>query len=133
MYNVSIYCWIYLPLCVPVPVCPDLCMSLSLLGGSGRVVNSLDLCPASLKFLGCFYFRCVLSSQWKAVTLNLRILYCQLFGGPQSEYVWQQATTCCSCYRMPQNPFFPTNSRSSGQSKNDATTLFPPHGNQSNK
>ena len=28
---------------------------------SGGVVNSLDFCPASLKSLGCFYFRCVLS------------------------------------------------------------------------
>ena len=34
-----------------------------LLGDSGGVVNSLDFCPASLKSLGCFYFRCVLSSQ----------------------------------------------------------------------
>ena len=50
----------------------------SLLGDSGGVVNSLDFCPASLKSLGCFYFRCVLSSQWKAVTVNLRILHCQL-------------------------------------------------------
>ena len=49
-----------------------------LLGDSGGVVNSLDFCPASLKSLGCFYFRCVLSSQWKAVTVNLRILHCQL-------------------------------------------------------
>ena len=24
-----------------------------------------------------------------------------------SEYVWPQAITCCSCYRMPQNAFFP--------------------------
>ena len=39
--------------------------SLVLLGDSGGVVNSLDFCPASLKSLGCFYFRCVLSSQWK--------------------------------------------------------------------
>ena len=31
---------------------------LILLGGSGGVVNSLDVCPASLKSLGCFYFRC---------------------------------------------------------------------------
>ena len=31
---------------------------------SDGVVNSLDFCPASLKSLGCFYFRCVLSSQW---------------------------------------------------------------------
>ena len=49
-----------------------------LLGNSGRVVNSLDFCPASLKSLGCFYFRCILSSQWKAVTVKLRILHCQL-------------------------------------------------------
>ena len=49
-----------------------------LLGGSGGVVNSLDNCPASLKSLGCFYFRCALSSQWKAVTINLRSLQCQL-------------------------------------------------------
>ena len=49
-----------------------------LLGDSGRVVNSLDFCPASLKSLGCFYFRCVLSSQWKAVTVNFRILHSQL-------------------------------------------------------
>ena len=49
-----------------------------LLGDSGGVVNSLDFCPASLKALGCFYFWCVLSSQWKAVTVNLQILHCQL-------------------------------------------------------
>ena len=49
-----------------------------LLGGSGGVVNSLDFCLASLKSLGCFYFLCVLSSQWKAVTVNLWILHCQL-------------------------------------------------------
>ena len=42
------------------------------------VVNSLDFCPASVKSLGCFYFRCVLSSQWKAVIVNLRILHCQI-------------------------------------------------------
>ena len=29
----------------------------SLLGGSGGVVNSLDLSPSSLKSLGCFYLR----------------------------------------------------------------------------
>ena len=49
-------------------------LTLSLLGDSGGVVNSLDFCLASFKSLGCFYFRCVLSSQWKAVTVNLRIL-----------------------------------------------------------
>ena len=49
-----------------------------LLGDSGGVVDSLDFGPASLKSLGCFYFLCVLSSQWKAVTVNLRFLHCQL-------------------------------------------------------
>ena len=39
-----------------------------LLGGSGGVVNSLDFCTASVKSLGCFYFRCILSSQWTVVT-----------------------------------------------------------------
>ena len=52
--------------------------SLDVLGDSGGVVNSLDFCPAPLKSLGCFYFQCVLSSQWKAVTVNLRILHSQL-------------------------------------------------------
>ena len=52
--------------------------SVALLGGPGGVVNSLDFCPASLKSLGCFYFWCVFYSQWKAVTVNLRILHCQL-------------------------------------------------------
>ena len=33
------------------------------LGDSGGVVNSLDFCLPSLKSHGCFYFRCVLSSQ----------------------------------------------------------------------
>ena len=57
----------------------------SVSGGSGGVVNSLDFCPASLKSLGCFYFRCVLSSQWKAVKVNLRIFTANfkgIFGGP---------------------------------------------------
>ena len=31
-----------------------------LLGGSGGVVDSPGFCPASLKSLDCFYFRCVL-------------------------------------------------------------------------
>ena len=63
--------------------CSDLLLSVRqcgfsrLLGDSGRVVNSLDFCPTSLKSLGCFYFQCVLSSQWKVVTVNLQILHCQ--------------------------------------------------------
>ena len=53
-------------------------MDFTVLGDSGGVVNSLDFCLASLKSLGCFFFRCVLSSQWKVVTVNLQILHCQL-------------------------------------------------------
>ena len=53
-------------------------VQLHVLGGSGEVVNSPDFCSASLKFFGCFYFWCILSSQWKAVTVNLRILHCEL-------------------------------------------------------
>ena len=41
-----------------------------LLGDSGGVVNSLDFCPASLKSLGCFYFRCVLSNVSSSEELN---------------------------------------------------------------
>ena len=69
-------------------ICPDLIeiqivmrfnvLQPCLLDDSGGVVNSLDFCPGSLTSLGCFYFRCVFSSQWKAVTVNLRILHCQL-------------------------------------------------------
>ena len=78
-----------------------------LLGGSGGVVNSLDFYPASLKYLGRFYFRCILSSQWKAVTVNLWSLRCQL-----ERHFWMPivrmclaAITCCLCYRMPKNIF----------------------------
>ena len=42
-------------------------------GDSGGVVNSLDFYPALIKSLGCFYFRCVLSSQRKAVTANFTL------------------------------------------------------------
>ena len=56
----------------------DRLLHIVLLGCSGGVVNSLDFCLASLKSLSCFYFWFVLSSQWKAVTVNLLILHCQL-------------------------------------------------------
>ena len=41
-------------------LCVNQCQRLCphVLGDSGGVVNSLDFCPASLKSLGCFYFRC---------------------------------------------------------------------------
>ena len=79
---------------------------LDLLSGSGSVVNSLDFCPASLKSLGCFYFRCIPSSQWKALTVNLQILHCKRHFWRPVECVRQQAITSCSCYRMPQIYFF---------------------------
>ena len=60
------------------------------LGDSGRFGNSLDFCQASLKSLGCFYFRCVLSLQWKAVTVNLRISRCQL-----SRHFWRPVVMMC--------------------------------------
>ena len=68
----------------------DRTLSNLLLGDSGGVVNSLDFCPASLKSLGCFYFRCLLSSQWKAVTVNLRILHCQLY-----RHFWRPVVIMC--------------------------------------
>ena len=77
------------------------------MGGSGGVVNSLDVYPASLKSLVCFYFRCVLSSQWKAVTVNLRILH--------------SPKTLLFLFSF----FFSlTNSRSSGQPKNGLKDTF---------
>ena len=74
-----------------------------LLGASGGVVNSLDFCPAPLKSLGCFRFRCVLSSQWKAVTVNLRILHCQL-----ERHFWRPVVRMClaTSNNMPPNAFF---------------------------
>ena len=62
--------------------------ALRLLGGSGGVVNSLDFCPASLKSLGCFYFRCALSSrQWKAVTVNFTLPTLKTFLEARSQNV----------------------------------------------
>ena len=61
-----------------------------ILRSSGGAVNSLDFFPASLKSLGCFYFRCILSSQWKAVTVNLRILHCQLY-----RHFWRPVVRLC--------------------------------------
>ena len=43
------------------------------ISGSDGVVNSLDFYLASLKSPDRFYFRCVLSSQWKAVPVNLQV------------------------------------------------------------
>ena len=45
----------------------------TLLGDSGGVVNSLDFYLVLLKSLGCFYFRCVLSSQWNSEFANFTL------------------------------------------------------------
>ena len=97
-----------------------------LLGDSGGVVNSLDFCPASLKSLGCFYFRCILSSQCKAVTVNFTLPTLKAFFEARrhnvsgnKQYLVARALGC------PKTHFFPaTNSRSSDQPQNDAKTLF---------
>ena len=97
---------------------------------------SLDFCPASLKSLGSFYFRCILSLQRKAVTVNSRILHCQL-----QRHFWRPVVRMCLVASnnlllvlqdAPKNffssfflsSFFSTNSRSSDLPKNDAKTLF---------
>ena len=49
----------------------------------------LTFCPASLKFLGCFefYFRCVLSLQWKALTVNFTLPTLKTFFEAHSQNV----------------------------------------------
>ena len=107
--------------------------AMDLLGGSGGVVNSFDFCPVSLKSLGCFYFGCVLSSQWKAVTVNLRILHCQL-----SRHFWRSVVRMCLATSnnmllvlkdvLKRFFFFSTRTRDLlvRAAKNDANTLFFP-------
>ena len=62
--------------------------------------------------------------QWQWICEFYTANFKAIFGGSQSECVWQQAISCCLCYRMPQNAFFSMKSRSSGQPKNDAKTFF---------
>ena len=45
---------------------------------SNLCIECTTLCPASLKSFSCFYFWCILYSQWKGVIVNLQILHCQL-------------------------------------------------------
>ena len=48
------------------------CVYVPTMEGEYRVCTMLCHSPMLplLKSLGCFYFRCVLSSQWKVVTMN---------------------------------------------------------------
>ena len=87
-------------------------MDLYILGGLGRIVNSLDFDPASLNSLGRFTCGAYLLQnerrwQWicKVYTANFK----GIFEGPKLEYVSQQATTMSLCYRMPQTAFCPRN------------------------
>ena len=60
-------------------ICVNSCsFSVKILGGSSRVVNSLDFYPASLKSLAVFTSSAYFLHQWKAVTINLQGLQCQL-------------------------------------------------------
>ena len=80
--------------------------------------------PLSAFTSGAFFLHNGRQWQWicEFYTANFK----GIFGGLQSECVWQQAINCCSCCRMPQNAFFSLmNSWSSGQPKNDTKTFFP--------
>ena len=44
--------------------------------------------------------------RWQWICKFCSANFQDIFGGPYSECVWQQAITCCSCYRMPQTNFF---------------------------
>ena len=126
-------CWSELRSCVKVKVSilgslflislmvsVDLKQHQTKLGGSCRVVNSLDFCLALLKSLGCFYFQCVLSSWWKAVTVNLWILHCQF-----QRHFWRPIT-CCLSYRIPQNAFFSQTRNLLASQKQCKDTFFHP-------
>ena len=60
------------------------------LGGLSGVVNSLDFCPASLKSLGCFYFRCVPSSLDPSTAPPLSRFYREVYitSGGRQEGLW---------------------------------------------
>ena len=45
---------------------------------------------------------------------------------PTLKAFWQQAITCCSCYKMPQNTFFPRNHDLPVSKKHDTDTFFYP-------
>ena len=77
-----------------------------LLGGSGGVVKSLDFCPESLKSSplaaftsGAYFLHNGRRWQWicEFYTANFK----DIFLGPQSECVWQQAVACAiGCPKM---------------------------------
>ena len=103
--------------------------SVKILGGSSRVVNSLDFYPASLKSHGCFHFQCILSSPLEGGDNKFAwftVPTLKAFLKAWSQHVWPQGRTCFSCCRMPPKAFFSKHSRSSDQPSNDAKTLFPP-------
>ena len=92
-----------------------------LLGGSGAVVNLL--LPVSFFTSGAYFLHNGRRWQWicEFYTTNFK----GIFGGSQSECVWQQAITCCSCYRIPQNAFFPRNSDLLVSQKTTQRHFFP--------
>ena len=89
-------------------------ITVMLLGGSDGVVNSLDFQLALLKSLGRFYFRCILSSQWRAVAVNLqfKVPTLKTFFKAQSQGVsglfFHAFVTFRSAGKQCKNTFFPS-------------------------
>ena len=54
------------------------------------LLTPLTFARHCLSPLAAFAFQCVLSSQWKVVTVNLRILHCQL-----SRHIWRPIVRMC--------------------------------------
>ena len=81
----------------------------ALFSSSGGVVNSVApwhcLSPLAAFTSGAYFLQNGRRWQWicEVYTANFK----GYFEGLLSECVWQQATTCCSCYRMPTTAFFP--------------------------
>ena len=99
---------------------------LRLLGSSGGVVNSLEFCPASLRSFGCFYFQCVLSSQWSAVTVNFTLPTLRHFLRPVVRMCLETSNNLLLVLQDAPKRIFSTDSQSSGQPKNAKTLFFHP-------
>ena len=97
---------------------------LEVLGSSGGVVNSFDFHLGLLQSLGHFYFWCIRSSQWKAVTVNYKVYSANfkgIFEGLQSECLWSLITSNNLLLVLQKSPrgIYSMNSWSSGPPKND--------------
>ena len=80
------------------------------------------LSPLAVFSSGVYSFDSGRWQQWIREVYNANLK--GIFEGPLSECVWQQARTCCLCYRMLKNTFLFTHLWSSGQTGNNADTYF---------